>query len=525
MVRRDEHRGVVVIGSGFGGALAAWPLVHAGVDVLMLERGGHVERGPWNWEGEGTILSTPTYLDAPAFDATTDRGTKERHQYACVGGPSVFYGGISLRYREEDFHPPAEIVGDSEAAWPWDYRTLAPWYDRAEAILGIAGRAGEDPTEPNRSTPYPAGPAELSEVSRRIAEAGRRLGLRPFRLPLAINHLETDERRGCIECATCDTFACAIEAKNDIEVRVLRRLRERGLELRPRSVVTRLLREGTRVVGMECRDATTGAVHTIHADHVILAGGALGTPHLLLASGLAEVNPAGGVIGRYLTRHCSGIVFGLHPWVSRFEGIFHKQIGFHDFYHGVDDARAPRGPLGSVQQTQTPDIGTIRGELGGVAAALLAPLARRITGLLTIAEDRPQKANHVKLSSDEVDRFGMPRLAVVHRYADRDLAARAYLARRARRIHREAGAIGWYTHTIDTFSHALGTVRMGVDPATSPLDGEGRFRGVEGLHISDGSALPTSAGVNPSLTISAHALRVGEVVRSELAARSIGGTA
>jgi len=108
-------------------------------------------------------------------------------------------------------------------------------------------------------------------------------------------------------------------------------------------------------------------------------------------------------------------------------------------------------------------------------------------------------------------------MKVVHRYADRDLAARSFLAARAADVHRSAGALATYTHEIDTFSHALGTVRMGEDPETAPLDARGAFRGVERLYVADGSALPTSAGVNPSLTISANALRLGYLVRDELA--------
>ena len=76
----------------------------------------------------------------------------------------------------------------------------------------------------------------------------------------------------------------------------------------------------------------------------------------------------------------------------------------------------------------------------------------------------------------------------------------------------EAGAFGTWVRPINTFSHALGTVRMGPDECVSPLDAEGRFRGLDNLYVADGSALPRSAGVNPSLTIAANALRVGDLL-------------
>jgi choline dehydrogenase-like flavoprotein len=81
------------------------------------------------------------------------------------------------------------------------------------------------------------------------------------------------------------------------------------------------------------------------------------------------------------------------------------------------------------------------------------------------------------------------------------------LVRTARAVLRRAGAWAFYHHQIGTFSHAVGTVRMGRDPRTSALDGYGRFRGLDNLFVLDGSFMPRSGGVNPSLTIAANALR------------------
>jgi choline dehydrogenase-like flavoprotein len=100
------------------------------------------------------------------------------------------------------------------------------------------------------------------------------------------------------------------------------------------------------------------------------------------------------------------------------------------------------------------------------------------------------------------------------------MRAGAILVAHARRILHRAGALATVAQPILTFSHALGTVRMGRDPRTSPLDGFGCFRGLENLSVSDGSALPTAAAVNPSLTIAASALRVGAHVAEMLGARS-----
>jgi len=523
---QSTHREVLVIGSGFGASMAAWPLVQAGADVLMLERGPWVDRGPHNWAPEGTLTQSPYYPTDGHFLAKTDKGVKKGMAASCVGGPSVFYGGVSFRYREADFLPDPEIVGDSGARWPLTYADLSPSYDQAEAILGVAGQGGEDPTEPPRKVDYPASPNPLSHVSGTLADAARSRGLHPFRLPLAINFSGTgDGRTPCQECDTCDTFPCAVEAKNDLAVHVLQRLQSQGLELRSDTVVTRLRARGGRVTAAECRDRTTGESYTLTADTFILAAGALGSAHVLLSSGLEEMNPASDVVGRYLTRHCSGIVFGAYTWLPRYEGLFHKQIGIHDYYFGDPEGRGPPGKLGNLQQTQTPNVGTVAYETGPLAAFFLKPLVRRITGFLAIAEDRPSYQNRVFVDGAATDELGLPRLRIEHAYDRRDLEARRFLQARAKEIHRSAGALASYVHQIDTFSHALGTVRMGEDPKTAPLDPQGRFRGLENLYVTDGSALPTSAGVNPSLTISANALRVGSLLAGHDPEAAAGPTA
>jgi choline dehydrogenase-like flavoprotein len=147
---------------------------------------------------------------------------------------------------------------------------------------------------------------------------------------------------------------------------------------------------------------------------------------------------------------------------------------------------------------------------------VLPGIVRRISGLIAIAEDRPNANNRVALEPGAANRFGMPQATITHRYDARDEAARDVLVRVARRILRRAGAMPvMFPYNIATFSHAVGTVRLGPDPARAPLDEWGAFRGLDNLYVTDGSALPRSGGVNPSLTIAANALRTGmHIVRT-----------
>jgi choline dehydrogenase-like flavoprotein len=298
---RDKVRletDAVVIGSGFGGGMIAHALVAAGQSVLMLERGAWVARGPSAWEPEGSLDLTPHCSLETPYEVLAGGRKRWMGGYTCVGGPSVFYGAVSMRYRVEDFRPPADIVGDSGAEWPVDYAELEPFYTRAEQLLDVAGDDSGDPTAPPRSAPYPQAAAELSPLSQRIASAAQSLGLSPFALPLAINYRNgANGQQTCVKCRTCDTFACAINAKNDIATKILPPLQSRGMTLRANTVVTRLERDGARIVAVHARDKQSGQELEVRAERVFLAAGALGTPHLLLASGLAQINPAGDLIG------------------------------------------------------------------------------------------------------------------------------------------------------------------------------------------------------------------------------------
>lgn len=514
--RTEDGYDAVVIGSGFGGALAAHELVRSGHRVALLERGDWIERGPQNWGPRAFGPMTPAYsMDAP-YRALAGGEKDLVGAFHCVGGPSVFYGGASLRFRAEDFEPHPEIAGESRAEWPYRYPEIEEWYSHAERVIGVAGELGEDPTEPWHSTKYPQLPGALAPTSRRIAQAARRLGLHPSRLPLAFNHGRSGGRAPCAACPNCDGFACAIGAKNDLATAVLPNLMRQGLELRPNTVAVKLVVKGRSVVAVECIDRHTRQPVRYEARTFILAAGALASPHLLLASGLEALNPAGRFVGRFLMRHFNAVVMGLFPRKPDTERQFHKQILIHDYYFGHPSVLEPLGKLGSIQQIVTPPAELVKQYLPRGVGSLAASGLPNVTGLLVIAEDQPQEQNHVALDLSKRDSFGLPELQITHRYSPRDEQAGRVLVLKAKAILHGAGAIATYVQPILSFSHAVGTVRMGIDPETSPLDASGLFRGLDNLHVTDASSFPTSAGVNPSLTIAANALRVGALLASAL---------
>jgi choline dehydrogenase-like flavoprotein len=495
----------IVVGSGFGGTMAAKVLVEAGLRVLMLERGGWVQRGEHNRSWSVRWEDRPAYSRETPYHVEGE-STERIGAFHCVGGASVFYGGVSLRLRKEDFTAHAATTGD--VGWPIGYRDLRAHYDAAEALLGVSGDDRGDSCAPPRARPLPLPGLELSPTSRALADAASRLGLHPFRLPMALNHDGRSGRPRCTACGVCDGFVCATGAKNDLAVAVLPRLLADGLTLRPNTVVRRLESVGRRIVAVDAVDATTRRRLRFEADRFVVAAGALATPHLLLASGLDRVSPAGPLVGRHLMRHCNGIVLGAAPASMADADDFRKQLGIHDFYHGDAEHGGVHRKLGGIQQIRATRIALAMAPLPEDVKRELHPALSRLVGFIVMAQDEPRVENRVHLDRVARDHYDRPVARIHHRHTARDRSARRALTHRAAAILREAGAAFTVSLPVRTFSHALGTVRMHDDPARGPLSSDGRFRGVANLWVTDASTFPTAGAVNPSLTVAANALRI-----------------
>ena len=496
---------VVVIGSGFGGATMAYALSRAGLKVVLVERGGWVHRDETDWSGRAIMLEgryrseSPWHVRQRAGEGEGEG--EETYPNEVVGGNSIFFGGAALRLRETDF-----------ARWPIRYTDLEPHYAAAERLLEVHGRAGEDPTEPPRSSAFPHEPPSLTAPAQRIFEAARASGYHPFHIPSALNYgggrLPT-----CVRCFTCDGFPCRIGAKNDVTQTALRHADADHLTVLARTVAARLVQRDGRATELEAIAADGGAKVALRARAFVVSAGAIGTPALLLRSGFDRFDRSGS-LGRYLMRHCNGMVGYLFPFRTNPERVNHKQVCVTDLYEA---RRSEDGTAVGVIQDMCmppPDVVRALGPAGFRWAASLS--AGFIQTLICIAEDEPQAVNRVSLT-EATDRWGLPVAAVDHRYTQADLRRRGLLIRAARRILRRAGGIGGKVRMIESFSHAVGSVRMGADAASGALDSDCRMWAFPNVFVVDGSFMPTSGGVNPSLTITANALRVAERLKARLA--------
>jgi hypothetical protein len=411
----------VIVGSGFGGTMVAYELVSAGWRVLMVERGDWVRRGLCNWAAEGVGFLTHR-SSRPPYRVLAGGETDVVGSFACVGGPSVFYGGASLRFRAADFEPAPEIVGDSAARWPLGYDDLETHYARAERLIGVAGQEGDDPTEPSRSAPYLHPGGALAPTSRRIWEAARGLGLHPFRLPLAFNHARTDGRRPCAACGTCDLFACAIGAKNDLATAVLPGLLRRGRGC-ARTVAVRLLARSGR---WKRSSASTGHGHRLSSrPRSSCSPPNAGVAHLVLASGLERTAPAQAVATT--SRGTGAVVAGLFRG-RRAEGS--SQAGRDPRLLLSDPGSGARRQARGLQRLSPPPA-LVRDQVPAVLGGALMPFVAD-HGDLVIAEDQPSRASSVAIGLAPRPR-GLPQLLLVRRCSRRDRRP-AEPRRHARRI-------------------------------------------------------------------------------------------
>ena len=491
---RSLHADVVIIGSGMGGGTTAHALAKRGVDVLVLERGEHLPREPENWSPRAVFTERRYKPDEVWRDADGQSFVPGVHYV--VGGNTKVYGASLPRFRERDFETVEHEDGVSPG-WPFSYADLEPYYGEAERMYGVHGTTGEDPTEPWRSTPFPF-PA--LEHERYIADLAERLGAEG--VTPSSNALGVDRRAGglCIRCGTCDGFPCKLGAKSDAETCGIEPALATGnARLATGLRVRRIVADGRRVGHLVAQDEE-GEVKVTGAKFVLSAG-AVNSAALLLSSNLAN---SSGQVGRNFMMHNNAHIVAVD--LNRKNDVtFQKTLSVNDWYFDGGDGY----PLGALQL-----IGKVQGAMmktaapRGVPVGALNQIARRSVEWLIMAEDLPHHENRVT-----VDAAG----TITTARRARGVRTHARLLERAKRLLRATGYDAVFTRHFDISmnSHQCGTLVAGADPGTSVLDPWCRAHDLDNLWAIDAGFFPSSAAMNPALTIAAQALRV--VAESELA--------
>jgi choline dehydrogenase-like flavoprotein len=500
----SERFDVVVIGSGAGGGTLVSALSPSGARILLVERGDFIPQEDENWSaqsvwGELRYRSSERWLDGFGREFLP-------YTHYCVGGNSKFWGAVLYRLRREDF---GEIRhrGGVSPAWPITYETLAPYYDRAERLYQVHGQDGSDPTEPPRA-PFPYPPVEHQGRIALIVERLRALGLHPSHLPLGL--LRPGEPGGCILCSTCNSYPCKIRSKSDADVcSVSPAIERENVTLWTNAYAERLLTNGAgdKVVAAEV--VRRGQTHRVEAPLFVVSCGAVNSAALLLRSrsnphreGLAN---SSGLVGRNYMSHVVTMLGAFMP--PRHETAFQKTVAINDFYLRGPDCDYPLGQIQSQGRSHAA-IARAAGPPGSRQVPTWAYNAWFARGVewLAMSEDLPSPENRVTVTND-----GRIQL----RREPSNVEAHRQLVSVTRRLLRKVGA--WFVMAIPTgdfnTTHQCGTAVFGSNPKTSVLDPWCRSHDVENLFVVDASFFPSSAAVNPALTIAAQALRTADHIQ------------
>ncbi|BCW72783.1 GMC family oxidoreductase [Arthrobacter sp. NicSoilB8] len=493
---------IAIIGSGMGGGTMAYALKDSGAKILIIERGHRLPAEPQNSDLDEVYLKG-RYKNADTWYNGRTGAPFKPGVYYWVGGNTKVYGACLPRFRASDFEETRHHDGTSPA-WPFSYADLEPYYTRAERLYQVRGQIGEDPTEPVHSEAYPYPALDHEPAIQALADSLRRQGLHPFRMA---NGLDADTPAKRALCATSDGAPSEAGLKSDAEKIAINPALDAGVELLTDTQITRLIPgpDGRTIAAALAE--RNGQIIRIEADKFILAAGAVNSAALLLRSATQE-HPRGlanssGLVGRNYMVHNSTFFLGINPFkVNR--TLWQKTLGLNDWYEA---GPTNRYPLGNLQM-----LGKLRASMLKMARSwapnpILKAMSDRSVDIYLTTEDLPSTTNGISVVDGKIHVWWEPNNLEPHKE----------LVRRVSRAVRKAGypVIFIERMGIETNSHQCGTAVAGHDPQTSVLTPECRTHDLDNLWIVDSSFFPSSAALNPALTIAANALRVADILLAE----------
>ncbi len=529
---------ILIIGAGASGGAVAWSLAKNGFKVVCLEQGPWVKpsqfvtndpdfevriRDSWNWNPNVRKLKE----DYPVNDAAS---AIKPLMFNAVGGSTIHWTAHAPRFHPSDFRVKSlDGVADD---WPLSYQDLEPFYDLNDDMMGCSGING-DPANPPRS-PRPMPPVPLGKDTAVLTRGFDKLGWHWWPSDNYMNSVAYKGRAACNNCGV-NGFGCRLGAKGSTDLTYWPEAIKHGADLRTSSRVYEVTTgvDG-RATGARYFDQA-GVRQFQKAHAVIIACNGIGTPRLLLLS-KSKKHPDGlangsGLVGKNLMFHPYSAASGHFPEnLKSYQGAAANIIWSQEFYE-TDRARGfVRGYTFQIGRGNAP-LPTAMGLLRN--ATFASPTGRsawgpghheefktrfgHTMGMAAIGEDLPELHNRVELDAHLTDSDGVPAPRVNYTLSENSKRLVAHGALMAAKVLKAAGAtkVSVTPLIVQGGWHLMGTARMGDDPKNSVVDGFGQAHDADNLFIVDGSVFVTSAGVNPTPTIQAVALRVADHIVRE----------
>jgi cholesterol oxidase len=528
--KRGDHcdYDVVIIGSGFGGSVAALRLAEKGYRVHVIESGRRFAdedfaRTSWNLR---------RYLWAPRLKCFGVQRIHRLPDVMILAGAGV--GGGSLNYANTLYVPPAAFFQDPQWAHIADWRAeLGPHYETASRMLGVVTNPCAGPVE--QVMAQTADDLGVGDTFHRTP-VGVFFGKPGERVADPYFDGEGPARTGCTQCGNC-MVGCRVGAKNTLVKNYLALAERLGATIEPLRtvVVVEPIEDGRRDKGYRVTSEATGAWvskgrHTVTASQVVLAAGAWGTQRLLhrmsYGGQLADLSPALGSLTRTNSEALGGAVTVRVPRdIDLTKGVAITSSFHVDHETHVENVRYGKGSnaMGLLATILVEGGGSVPRPLRFLAESVRHPSAfvrslsvrrwseRTVIALVMQSRDnsltvsaRRRLGGGVGLTSTQGHGEPNPTWIPSGHKALRQLAVR--LQERTGVPALPGGSLSEIVD-IPLTAHILGGAVISDDPARGVVDPWHRVWGYPGLHIVDGSTVPANLGVNPALTITALAER------------------
>lgn len=519
---------IIIVGSGVAAAAVAQRIlqVRPTTEIAIIEAGAKVKMRDFalyqNYVATGGLPYQEFYdLPAPArgkpgenrFTGSLEMSL-EGSRLMMYGGSTVHWDGYSFRFKPEDFRLYSNTGQGID--WPFGYEELEPYYGQAEHYIGVSGDS-DDQTAP-RSTPYPFSAFPYSLEDSLAIEAFEKLGISYSHLPIA-RHGIADTTSPTPPCQTTGTclycpFGARYNAANSLDD-LFTFHSYPGLSIRTNAVAERILMDSrSRARGVEIFDKTKGTRETLEADTVIVASGTVESPKLLLRSTSEHWKKGLGndhdLVGRNIITH---------PWIT-FQATLDKnprrlqpEMAFPTLVsrHFDNEAQQPKGKYILVNPPTSPLINLAQAMQQGkrreeIDQLVAGPVQIQLNAMFEVFSQSTyrvtniDKLSHLHMWESQIHFDNTPlikeRLATVHKTATDVLRA--------------MGATGdvsidpsWGAH------HATCTTRMSRSPELGVVDADLRIHGVDNVYVCSNASFSTLSAVNPTLTLVALALRLG----------------
>ncbi len=553
----------IVIGSGISGGWAAKELCEKGLKTIVLERGRDVKhvsdyptamKNPWEFEHRGQVPleirnqygNIRSFMreetlhwaikpdEQPVIQEQPFTWTRGYH----VGGKSLLWARQTQRWSDFDFEGPKR---DGFAVdWPIRYADIAPWYSHVEKFAGISGNKDGLPELPDGEF---LKPFELSCVEQHLKESltknygGSRHLIQGRAAHITEpSQIHYDQGRGQCQNRNLCVRGCPLGGYFSSNASTLPWAAKTGkMTLRPHSVVHSIIfdEKKRKATGVRVIDANTMEMTEYYAKIIFVNASAINSNAILLNStsnhfkqGLGNNN---GLMGKYLSWHnyrgkanaeYNGLLDkktdGKNPsngYIPRFRNIHKQETDFLRGYAiGIGGGRGKGSSRDGIGQE--------------LKNSLLNPkLGKWYMSAWMMGECVPSEANHIRLSSDQKDKYGIPQIILSAKWTKNDDKMVKDFTEQITEMFTLAGFTN--VNAVDTHAnpgsdiHEMGGVRMGKDPKTSLLNEWNQLHECKNVFVTDGASMTSTGTQNPSLTYMALTARAVDYAVKEIKKKNL----